>query len=77
MPLRAKHPVFRPLGRFAPVAVYSGLRPETRKALEGQMRRFSGFPLAAPSGLPSRDALRLPISCIAIGLCAIAIVCFL
>ncbi len=24
------HPVFRPLGRFAPVAVNSGLRPETR-----------------------------------------------
>lgn len=29
--LRSIHPEFRPLGRFAPVAVNSGLRPETRK----------------------------------------------
>ena len=28
--LRSIHPEFRPLGRFAPVAVNSGLRPETR-----------------------------------------------
>ena len=29
--LRRSNPVFRPLGCFAPVAVNSGLRPETRK----------------------------------------------
>ena len=28
-----RNPEFRPLGRFAPVAVNSGLRPETRRRL--------------------------------------------
>lgn len=50
---RSIHPDFRPLGRFAPGAFNSGLRPETHFAL-GQLwrgRLITGASCAAASRL--------------------------
>ena len=46
--LRSLHPVFRPLGRCAPVAVNSGLRPETHQLPPGKadsQKALNGPPL--------------------------------
>ena len=45
------HPVFRPLGRCAPFAVNSGLRPETRTWKQGAAAMGASFFLSRAVGL--------------------------